>query len=274
MGVRKDKKEGEHDLRAKELIVYHFHPGKKVFLASVELKDVPGALASVATLLSKAGVNVLSGFTAFRAKGPTLWGFFAEGAREDLSASRLKKVIEKSQSVRWSEVREGNEGLVVDSIHFPLKLNTGERVIVGRIEVFVNMFKRLREMYGSAGETILFEQGVASGESDGRALVETFGQELARESILELSMLYSSLGWGRPELLDFSANPFSASIRIYESFECGMQKSQRPVSQFLRGHLCGLASVLFEKRVKCEEARCSAQGNGYCEFTLFEAKQG
>jgi len=256
--------------RPKETIGYHYNPGKKVFLISVDLKNVPGALASVTSILSKTSVNTLSGFTAIRAEEEKgVWGFFAE-AKEDLRAVRLKQLIDDSPYVTNSIVVEGTGGLVVDTIHFPLKLNSGESMILARKEIFGVMFKRLGEMFGSGGEAIVFEEGEATGESDARRLVEIFGKDLAQQSIPELSMLYLSLGWGRPELLRFNPKPFSATIRLFDSFECSGQKSSKANSQFVRGHMTGLINVLFEKHVKCKETKCLALGDECCEFVLSE----
>ncbi len=256
--------------RPKETIGYHYNPGKKVFLISVDLKNVPGALASVTSILSKAGVNTLSGFTAIGGgKEKAIWGFFAE-SEEDLRAARLKQLIDDSSYATNSIVVEGTGGLVVDTIHFPLKLNSGETMILARKEIFSDMFKRLGEMFGSGGQAIIFEEGEATGESDARRLIEIFGNDLAQQSTPELSMLYLSLGWGQPELVRFNPQPFSATIRLFDSFECSGQKSSKANSQFIRGHMVGLIDVLFEKHVKCTETKCLALGDECCEFVLSE----
>jgi len=151
-------------------------------------------------------------------------------------------------------------------------LNSGERVVLVRKEVFPDIFRRLGELFSSGGGAVVFEQGKASGESDARGLVAIFGKEAAKLRTPELSMLYLSLGWGRPELVEFTPDPFSAVIRIYESFECSDQKSSTPYSQFVRGHLAGLVNGLFDKLVDCEERKCMAQGDSWCEFSLSELR--
>src|SRR5271157_3973106 len=109
----------ERDSRLpKETIGYHYNPGKKVFLISIEFKNTPGVLAEITSALSKAEVKTLSGFTAI--KGTTeeaAWGFFAE-AEADLRAQQLKRIIDQTPQVTNSVVMEGTGGLVVDTIHF------------------------------------------------------------------------------------------------------------------------------------------------------------
>lgn len=258
------------DHKAKVTMGYHYNPNKKVFLVSVDLKNVSGALAGLTAALSEAGVNTLSGFTEAKAgEERGTWGFFAE-ASQDMRASKLKELLDSSSFVRESEVVEGTGGLVVDTIHFPLKLNSGETMILARKEVFGDMFRRLGEMFGTGGEAIIFEEGEATGESDGRRLVEVFGKSLAQQSIPELTMLYLTLGWGQPELVRFNPSPFHATLRIYNSFECLGQKSTKPNSNFIRGHLAGLINVLFSKHVKCRETKCMALGDESCEFEISE----
>ncbi len=256
--------------RAKEIIGYHYNPGKKVFLVSIDMKSDPSALASITKILSNADITVLGGFTSVNVDTSSgLWGFFAE-SEKDVRASQLKQLIDSSPFVTGSSIVEGNEGLVVDSIHFPLKLNSGEMMILARKEVFRDMFKRLGEIFGTGGETIVFEEGEASGESDARRLLDVFGRDLAQQSVPELSFLYQTLGWGRPELVKFNAIPFSATIRLYDSFECAGQKSTKPNSYFIRGHMTGLINILFKKKVTCVETKCSALGDDFCQFDLTE----
>ena len=260
----------EMGLKAKETIGYHYNPGKKVFLVSIDMKNDPSALASITSILSNSGITALSGFTSMNAETHAgVWGFFAE-SEKDVRASRVKQLIDSSPYVIGSSVIEGAEGLVVDMIHFPLKLNSGETMILAREEVLSDMFKRLGEIFGTGGETIVFEEGEATGESDARRLIEVFGRDLAQQSIPELSNLYLTLGWGRPELVRFNAIPFSATIRLYDSFECSGQKSTKPHSYFVRGHMTGLINTIFQKRVNCIETKCSALGGAFCEFSITE----
>jgi len=255
---------------AKETIGYHYNPGKNVFLISVDFKNTPGVLAAITSSLSAVGVKTLSGFTAMSGSGDdATWGFFAD-ADTDLTIEKLKQMLGSTPGVTKSVVIQGNGGLVVDTIHFPLKLNSGETMILMRKEIFSNMFKRLGEMFGSGGEAIVFEEGEASGESDAKRLVEIFGPEGALQNVPDLSMLYLTLGWGRPELVSLDLAPFSATMRVYDSFECSGQTSSKPTSQFIRGHMTALINVIFGKRVKCTETKCRALGDPYCEFVLSE----
>jgi predicted hydrocarbon binding protein len=256
--------------RAKETIGYHYNPKKKVFLVSIEMKSDPSALSNITSILSNSDITTLGGFISMNPESNIgVWGFFAEGDA-NMRGSQLKKLIDGSPFVETSYVIEGSDGLVVDNLHFPLKLNSGEIMVLVRREVFSDMFKRLEEIFGTGGETIVFEEGEASGESDAKRLIEVFGKEAAQQNIPELSYLYFALGWGRPELLKFNAIPFSATIRLYDSFECSGRKSTKPHSYFIRGHMTGLINTLFQKKVNCIETKCAALGDSFCEFSLSE----
>jgi len=256
--------------KAKETIGYHYNPDKNVFLISVDFKNTPGVLANITSALSNAHVKTLSGFMSIDESGENAaWGFFAE-AESDLHGAKLKQVLGQVSGVTASVVLEGTGGLVVDSLHFPLKLNSGETMILMRKEVFGDMFKRLGEMFGSGGEAIVFEEGEATGENDAKKLVEIFGAEGALQNVPELSKLYLSFGWGRPEIVRLNLAPFGATIRLFDCFECSGQSSTKPNSQFVRGHMTGLINVIFGTRVKCVETKCLALGDECCEFDLSE----
>ena len=63
----------------KEIMGYHFSPDKRVYVGSVVLKNVPEALAGVATALGKEGVNLIASESAnIEGTGTSAWGFFAE----------------------------------------------------------------------------------------------------------------------------------------------------------------------------------------------------
>ncbi|MBI3860121.1 MAG: hypothetical protein HY296_07835 [Thaumarchaeota archaeon] len=64
--------------------------------------------------------------------------------------------------------------------------------------------------------------------------------------------------------------PLRATIRIHDNFECTYLRAVSPNSHYIRGHLVGLAKVIFGKRVEIEETKCSAMGTSYCEFAAVE----
>ena len=70
-------------------------------------------------------------------------------------------------------------------------------------------------------------------------------------------------------MVNASANPPEATIRIYDSFECELGlESGGPYSHLIRGMLAGVLTVIFNRRMRAEERKCIASGDPYCEFTI------
>lgn len=250
----------------KETMGYYFNPKKKLYVGSVVLKDVPGALASVAAAVGKEGVNLVATEQASMDGGKTsAWGFFAETG-DSYDVNKLRALLARTNNVLKVEVAEGSSGVVVDKKHYPFRFSSGQQAMSFRREVVVDMFSRIRKIFGSGANLVIYEMGVAAGESDGRELVAYMGQSLVESNLPDLVYLYAAQGWGLPELVEISLQPFRATIRFKDSFECAYTKSAVPNSHYLRGHLAGINSAILGKKVKSVETKCVAKGDPYCEF--------
>jgi predicted hydrocarbon binding protein len=251
--------------------VYHDAGQKRAFVGTVWLKDVPGALAAAAAGIAGVGVNLVSSSSSnLNGTGLAEWGFFAEVDDRNLTLERICEVIRKIPQVSRFELQEGYGGLVVDSIHYPLKFSTGQQGMIVSRGTFSGMLTHMREVYGTGGSVIAYQLGFSTGKKDANELLRVIGTERVLQNIASLTNVYLAQGWGVPELVKLSIEPLDADIRITDSFECANLRSSRPNSHFLRGHLAGLANVLFEKNVECTEVKCAAMGNDYCEFHCIE----
>jgi predicted hydrocarbon binding protein len=87
--------------------------------------------------------------------------------------------------------------------------------------------------------------------------------------------MYSALGWGVFELAEISFDKRRATVRALENVECKSfnRPSPEPKSNFVRGHLSGLFTEVFEERMDAKEVRCYSVGDEYCEFSLFPATE-
>jgi len=109
------------ELAPKEIMAWHFNPDKKVFLATVWMKNVPGALAGIVSVLAKEGVDLIGSTSAnIRGTETSEWGFFAEAEKPEASPDWMKRMIMGAPNVVRCEVEEGQAGVVVDSLHYPL----------------------------------------------------------------------------------------------------------------------------------------------------------
>jgi len=142
--------------------------------------------------------------------------------------------------------------------------------MVVRRDVFVDMFGRMRKIFGTGANTIVYELGLATGENDARELMEAFGEGVLVGSLAQLVFLYSAQGWGRPELVDLTLDPVKTTLRIRDNFECAGVLSNAPNSNFIRGHIAGLGKTIFDKTIVCQETKCLAKGDPYCEFVAAE----
>lgn len=251
---------------------YHFNPKEKVYVGSVVLRNFPGALAGVATILSKEGINLISSESAnIEGTKTSAWGFFAE-AEKPVDLGKLKQLIEGSGFALKVDLVEGAEddAVIVDRYHYPLRLNTGQQAMVFRRGDIVDMFNRIRKIFGSGANLIIYEMGVATGESDAKALADSVGQDTVEKYLVDLVYLYAAEGWGWPEVVDLTLEPLRAKIRFEDSFECTNTKSPAPNGHFVRGHLTGLAAAIFQKKITCVETMCAAKGDPYCEYTAEE----
>jgi len=255
----------------REIHTYHFSPKKSVFLGSVLIKDVPGTLSMAAATVAGLGLNLVeSNSSRIDSSGLAEWGFFAESDETHISASDLESKLKRTPNVIDCTVRGAEGSVLVDTLHYPLQVTPGAQAILVRKDVFSSMLKFVVETYGSAGKTLAYQLGKATGESDGKDLVKEMGPERVLENLAELTNLYVAQGWGISDLVDLSFNPLTATIRLRGSFECSGRTSMVPVSNFIRGHLAGLAKAFFNKNVECVETMCVAKGDPYCEITCTE----
>jgi predicted hydrocarbon binding protein len=178
----------------------------------------------------------------------------------------LKEKISSAHGVLDSIVVESKDGFLVDGIHFPLVLNSGDRVVLMRAEYLPRMFEMIRKKFGTGGETIVFDQGFAYGKATWADVTVKFGPGFARSNLRLVLKLYQALGWLRLEGIEWDEGSRSVTIRTSGSSECEGRKSSAPYSQFVRGHLSGALTAILGKETTCKETRCIAAGDQLCEF--------
>jgi len=61
-------------------------------------------------------------------------------------------------------------------------------------------------------------------------------------------------------------------VRIADSIECQGKHTHKPNSQWIRGHLMGGATAALDVQMQCEERKCIAMGDPYCEFELSKSQ--
>jgi len=267
-------------LAAKEVMVYYHAAGRHVFQGSVWLRDVPGALASVTAELARCGVNlVATSSSSIPNTDLAEWAFFAEVREDWAGLKKTQEVLDRSPSVVKSVLKEGKNGLVVDNLHYPLRLSSGEPAMIVSRKTFRDMFDNLVTDFGSGGRVIIYKLGHASGMESYKHFSRILGRDGVGKRIPDLISLYEANGWGRVEAAGdsiggFSLRPFRGALRLYDCFECTGVKAKAPNSDFIRGHIEGMIFALTGKHVKCEETKCISVGDEYCEFQVIEKPPG
>ncbi len=109
-----------------------------------------------------------------------------------------------------------------------------------------------------------------AGRSDSKFLLKLW-KEGGMDFLNRWSRLYTSEGTGWFKVKEINVDPekLIGYIRIEQSFiaeEYGC--SDRPVCDFLAGYLVGVLEEVFHVKFTCEESKCIAKGDPYCEFIL------
>jgi len=252
----------------KEIFSGAYAPNKKIVEFYFKLKNIPGVIEKISSIMAKHKINILSGFhVAYPEKEEAIWSFFADFTNADIG---VKEIIERIRSMNVALDMNLNEekidGLLIDNFHFPL-LVLNERSITLRVDSLANIIKRLYEVFGSGGATILYEMGMELGENAVKKTKERYnikGVEVLKAILIERI----TKGWGIPELEEFNEEKNIAIIRVHELCECipfkGMKKEAN--SYFFKGYLTGILKNLFNKEVKVIEEKCVAKGDPYCLF--------
>jgi len=149
----------------------------------------------------------------------------------------------------------------------PILEQLGVRVIVMRAGTFVDLQKSMELTLREEVEALLYEAGIKAGRSSTKVLLREWGK---KDFMRRWAEFYSSDGCGWFKLEKAEVEPEKGGVvRISGSFiaeEYG--RSEKPVCHFLCGFLVGVFQELLGVELICEETKCAAMGEQYCEFKL------
>lgn len=263
-----------HEEHPKIITAFMYIPKKSYFLLNLEMRNRLGDLAAVSKVLADANIEILTGsFTRGGGGKPGTWQVFVQPLVGNLGIEDLKRLLLSIPDVVGCQVKESRDGLLVDSVTFPIKISSGQRAMVIRNDVWNSMLQRTREKFGSGGDVIIYEQGNMAGRMSGKELLAALGRSFLTQQLDQVVAMYQALGWGKAKILNFTQSPLALAMRMWESAECMGQKSDKPTGHFIRGHIVGHLEEIFGVECKCVETSCLARGNPYCEFLLEEKKR-
>lgn len=243
----------------------HYAPKKKLFHVIVKLSDAPGSYSLVLDTL-RPKLNLIGTSTYTLNDGTAIFSGFAEALSEETTTEAIKKLILGSKGAFDAVVREGKDGLLVDTFHMGFNVD-GDDYLLLRSQGISQMFDRVSGMLGSGGDALLFEEGYAMGRRNAENLIKVIGVEVVREQVGALSRTLSAQGFGDIEG-DVGPSDGDFTMTVSDCFECSGDESKRKGCNFMRGYFVGSARAIFGKKYRCEEVKCILNGAKACEFKL------
>lgn len=142
------------------------------------------------------------------------------------------------------------------------------RVIVLRAGTFVDLQKQIEAILGDEASALFYEAGIRAGRESTKVLLEEW-EERGMDFLKRWGKFYQSagVGWFKLENINIGFEKAKGYVRVKQSFiaeEYG--KSDQPVCHFLCGFFASVLQEVLGEKLTCEEVKCTAKGDPYCEF--------
>ena len=253
-------------LGEKHFMVMRHGLKKKYFLISAKLKEQVGALADLTKILAIRGIDVLEGRIHVSGAREGYVTLFLEAANPRVDVDFLKQMLSNSSFVESLTVTESRNGMIVDSVDFPLVTGDSRRSIVVTADSAQDFFSRAIDRWGKNAEDMVYQLGVDYGADAWSGT--TVGSVSDGESLQEYLQLYAAIGMGMVFVEKFRQGVPSIEVSVERLFECEGIESSSPRSVFFRGVLAGTASLLFGREMVAREVACAAAGAKRCRFEI------
>lgn len=252
--------------RLRKELAYIFTPRKRMIQIVVKMRDLPGALSGILSLLGTR-VNLVSCTAYYDDEEGATFSGFAEPLDTCEKPAFLEKTIESSPSVLGCKVIEGSDGILVDSFHTGIETQAGEPLLFLRWNALNQMFDNLVKVFGSGGEVMLYYEGLSMGESNAREVAGKLGRDAFMRNVPSILRMHSAAGWGAASIVGQEASG-APVVRIENCFECSTRQRIRHECSFVKGLLAGVAEVAFGSEAVCVETKCRFKGDPHCEFSI------
>jgi len=231
------------------------------------VSNKPGQLMKAIEIFTKYKVNILN-ISAYALpdwdRAPVF--IFADFTDLDIDVGQIKGELELVTGGKVYLKTPPAKGFMMDEFAFPLYVFPGARSLIILEHDFQEMIRGLYEKLGETGAILIYHLAYSGGKLLAKYLSEKLGLK-DTELLIEVLKVYQAGGWGRVELIRYDPLTMSIVLRLYDSIECKTFKgSDKPASQFIRGHLSGLLSGLLNADIRIIESKCIAKGDPYCEF--------
>lgn len=230
------------------------------------IPNKPGQLMEVLKVFAKHNINILS-ISAYALPN---WKYapvflFADFSDAGISTESIKRELESATDNIVCTRRPLVRGFMSDEFAFPLYVFPGVRSIIMLELDFQGMIRGMYSKLGDSAAVFLYHLAYPGGKSFANYLSKRLKLK-GKELLKEILKIYQAGGWARVELVEYDPHTMKIVLRLYDSIECKLFKSSKPMSQLIRGHLSGLLSSLLKTNVRVVEKKCIAKGDPYCEF--------
>ena len=144
----------------------------------------------------------------------------------------------------------------------------GHRIVIFDQLALGEMLERIRTLFSSGADVIIYEQGLSYGKGLAERLSLTLGRDFVVRNYDYALKLISATGWGRANVESASEDLKTVVVRVERSFEGEDRKSEHPTSIFVRGFISGMFESLTERQHDCKEVECVSRGDPICKFVI------
>ena len=230
-----------------------------------------GVMRKALDVCSKYNAYLISLHFTLTSSGEKVFTLFYDLTSCKAPLSEIAEEIRKIKSIKEvTLIEQQAEGFIADTAS-PI-ITAGEmRAIILREILWSILVNKIREKFGSGGEVLLYYMGVDMGlraAEDHKKMAEALGlREPDRITRILGASLFTSTGWGRLQIDEFTLNPPYVLITVYNNFECKIgPASKTPYSQLTRGLISGYLSHLLGLETEVNETKCLVKGDPYCRF--------
>ena len=243
--------------------------GRDIHEFYFEVPDKPNVLRDAFGVFTDHNMHILS-VSAYAIPGENIVQVFvfADAKDADVSLEEFREILKEEMGYDVRVTESLVKGFMMGELAFPLYVFPGVRSMIMLEPDFQEMLKGFYRKLGDIAATFLYHLTYSGGKLMSEYLSRKLGLK-GRELLVETLKFYQASGWGRVELVEYNPYRLNIVLRLYESIECkAFGRSDKPASQFIRGHLSGLLSGLLKINVRAVETKCIAMGDPYCEFRL------
>ena len=256
----------------KEILVGRVEVGERLAQIVVKMKDVTGAVASVSALVASLKVDIRQSLTySLKRDSNAIYNAFVVLNDPEVSLEQLAERISRSAFVLEAHAFEGPDGVVVDTISFPVNWQ-GRRVVILAQSAVARMLDGIRTVLGTGGYVVLYELGVDYGKELAGYFIDKLGREYLLGNYNYWLNVLAATGWGIPDLKGSKDDFPNLTVSLSSCLECDGRSSREAVCSFMRGFLSGVFGEIAGHVVHCEESLCQAKGDSHCEFQLRSGK--